>query len=103
MAKPDPSTVSLGSPKGQQRAARIQSRIDYLSGPNVGGWEANALRSALVWALARLGHLESRKPRISQAQAVAIIRAWQDAGMRTTLDGDEPVLDALDLEQLGIR
>jgi hypothetical protein len=114
--KNDPSTVALDSPKGQDRAGRIRTRIHYLKQPNVRGWETKAEASALRWALARLEHLETRKPTISQAQAVAIIEAWIEAGSTKAampvvshagdtgvyVDG-RPVLNGLDLEGLGIR
>lgn len=184
MTKTDPSTVALASKKGQERAGRIQARIDYLDGQD--HYTVDMLRSALSWALERLEFVERQlssfemsevrddggcdacrdlpteppkghrylrsghpglvgityvhsskcvcgasdnevvglrqncaacrrrrevdqarsvgevEPRglISQAQAVAIIEAWDVEGLR--LNG-RVLLDGLDLEQLGIR
>lgn len=102
-AKPDPATVPLDSPKGTERAGRLQARIDYLLGPSVVGYVAKAEASALKWVLARLRRLEDERlqQRISQARAAEIIQAWRDAGETTDLDG-RVVLDRLDLDRLRI-
>lgn len=99
MTEPEP----LDSPKGRDRRRRILARIKYID-TQATGWEARAEASALRWCLELLANLSStEKTRsISQAQAVAIIAAWQAAGSKTTVVGD-PILDGLDLERLAIR
>ncbi len=101
-AKKDPATVSLDSIKGQERAARMVVRANYLEN-RCHGWVAMAEASAIRWILARLENLEARirAPKISQAQAAAIIEAWREQGQK--LDDGRPVLDGMPLDDLGIR
>ena len=115
MAAANHVDVALASTKGQERAERIRTRIRYLEQPNVRGWQTKAEASAHRWVLARLEHCErlfdeiaaavetaKAKPRLTQAQAVAIIIAYENANRPIGIDG-RPVLDGLDLEGLGIR
>jgi hypothetical protein len=99
MAATDHAHTSLGSPKGIERASRIRTRIAYLD--TCDGHVALAEISALRWVLARLTYLEARKPKITQAQAVAIIEAWRIDAVED--HNGRPVLDGLDLDQLGIQ
>lgn len=96
--------VPLDSPKGQERANRIRARLGYLEHRTT-GWEAKAEASAHRWALERITELEAELARqrstITQAQAVAIIDAWREAGEQVLIA--DPVLDGLDLEGLAIR
>jgi hypothetical protein len=98
----DPTPPALDSKKGQDRAARIRLRADYLD-EKVTGYMAKAESSALRWVLARLEHVEAklkREPTISQARAAKIIDAWLVDGVRD--HNGRPVLDGLDFDDLGI-
>lgn len=99
--KKDPATVSLASKKGLERADRLRARARYLR-ENATGYIARGEESAISWVLARLAKLEAERerPPITQARAVEIIEAWSVDEVRD--HNGRPVLDGLDLDELGI-